>query len=134
MSKNGSCASRWPSWNFFPNGEDLPLIGKCRSSSSASKVCFYIKGGTKGSRNGCAAAPTLFGDRYYFDPLSGCGGPVYSHVCPGLCVGGNGFSPDGIVTVRGSRTPPPWGPRSLYSPALRGVCPGLCSLLIFSPG
>ncbi len=52
---------------------------------------------------------------------SGLGGPTRSQVFPGLCVGGKGLSPGSIVTVLGLGTLPPRGPRSPYSPGLRGT-------------
>jgi hypothetical protein len=56
--------------------------------------------------------------------LLGFGGPTRCQVRPGFCVGGSGLSPGSMVTVRGSGTSPPRGPRSIYSPGLFGFSPG----------
>jgi hypothetical protein len=56
----------------------------------------------------------------------GFGGPTRSHVRPDSCVGGNGVSPDSMVTCLACATSPPRGPRSMYSPGLSGCSPGFC--------
>ena len=60
------------------------------------------------------------------------GGPIRTHLRSGFRVGGNGESPDSIVTLRGFETWPPLDPRSSNSPGCAGISPGFCPAMFYS--